>query len=153
LPGWVGLLNDRAYRRVFVFGRGEQTWVPKLGDTDQVPCQTLTTKSKVHPIPDDPERRPLLAPKPKTPYRSRPAPPIARYSSRFPSPDVCADPNTEDRTEKSPSIKVIMRAPAVRRMLVSYAFMAFVTVSVNAVFVLWLYVPVDAGGLGFNVSA
>lgn len=45
-----------------------------------------------------------------------------------------------------------MRTPAVRKVLVSYAFMALVTVSVHAVFVLWLYTPISAGGVGFSVS-
>lgn len=49
-------------------------------------------------------------------------------------------------------MREIARNPAVRRVLVSYAFMALVTVSVNAVFVLWLYTPVRYGGVGFSVS-
>ncbi|CAE6442456.1 unnamed protein product [Rhizoctonia solani] len=68
---------------------------------------------------------------------------------RSPSPDVCG-PVADDTEKEAPSVKEIMRISSIRKILVSYGFMAYVTVSINAVLVLWLYTPVSAGGIGFN---
>jgi hypothetical protein len=40
----------------------------------------------------------------------------------------------------------------IRRVLVSYVFLAIVTVSIDVLLVLWLYMPVTKGGVGFAVS-
>ncbi|KAF8607066.1 MFS general substrate transporter, partial [Ceratobasidium sp. AG-I] len=103
--------------------------------------ESLAEKKPKPSLPSDPERRPLLAHKTQRP-QSRPRP---RYThSRLPSPDLI------DLEKPTPSMRELVRTPAVRRVLVSYAFMALVTVSVNAVFVLWLYTPVHYGGVGFS---
>lgn len=106
-------------------------------------AQTRPRKTSSAFSDDSPERRPLL---PKHKSKSRPYP-VARYPSRLPSPE---NTRKDDGEKSTPSMKTILRTLAVRRVLVSYAFMAFVTVSVNAVFVLWLYTPVKAGGVGFD---
>ncbi|KAG9047839.1 hypothetical protein FS837_001374 [Tulasnella sp. UAMH 9824] len=46
----------------------------------------------------------------------------------------------------------IVRDPIIRRVLVSYIFLALVTVSIHAVWVLWLYMPIAKGGVGFTTS-
>ncbi|KAG8914587.1 oxidation resistance protein 1 [Tulasnella sp. 417] len=46
----------------------------------------------------------------------------------------------------------IIRDPIIRRILVSYTFLALVTVSIDAVWVLWLYMPIAKGGVGFTTS-
>ncbi|QRV77494.1 major facilitator superfamily transporter [Ceratobasidium sp. AG-Ba] len=84
--------------------------------------------------PEDPEQRPLLP---------KPSHSTSRCSSS--SASTCAD---IDKTTYS--IREILGIPAIRRVLVSYGVMALVTVSVNAVFVLWLYTPIHLGGMGFN---
>jgi len=50
------------------------------------------------------------------------------------------------------SSREIFMYPAVQRVLIAYAAMALVTVSVDAVTVLWLFTPVAMGGIGFSVS-
>ncbi|KAH7335700.1 major facilitator superfamily domain-containing protein [Rhizoctonia solani] len=54
--------------------------------------------------------------------------------------------------EPAPSMRNILKDITVRRVLVSYAFMALISVSLNAVCVLWLYTPARLGGLGFSTS-
>ncbi|KAL5632165.1 hypothetical protein ACGC1H_000243 [Rhizoctonia solani] len=46
----------------------------------------------------------------------------------------------------------ILRNISVQRVLVAYAFMALISVSLNAVCVLWLYTPIKLGGVGFSTS-
>jgi hypothetical protein len=46
----------------------------------------------------------------------------------------------------------ILMNTTVQRVLLSYAFMALISVSLNAVCVLWLYTPTKLGGVGFSVS-
>ncbi|KAG9091161.1 hypothetical protein FS749_016749 [Ceratobasidium sp. UAMH 11750] len=89
----------------------------------------------------DPEQRPLL------PKLRHPKPLPHSMYVRLPSPDAHIYTSPE---KSAPSMREILRAPAVQRVLVSYGFMALVTVSVNAVFVLWLYTPVQLGGIGFS---
>ncbi|KAJ1299323.1 hypothetical protein OPQ81_011041 [Rhizoctonia solani] len=89
------------------------------------------------------ERRPLLDSKPRT-Y----SPPTVP-NPRLPSTDVCGS-TRDSRKEHVPSLKEIMRIPYLRKILVSYGFMAYVTMAINAVMVLWLYTPVKIGGVGFN---
>ncbi|CAE6364898.1 unnamed protein product [Rhizoctonia solani] len=67
----------------------------------------------------------------------------------------CKDGNTltqHDVDEPIPSMWEILKDIAVRRVLVSYAFMALISVSLNAVCVLWLYTPAKLGGVGFSTS-
>lgn len=112
-----------------------------LGYSSCAAPQSLAEKKPKSSLPYDSERRPLLPSKTHRPqYRSR------YTQTRLPSPDAI------ELEKPVPSMRGILRAPAVRRVLVSYAFMALVTVSVNAVFVLWLYTPVHSGGIGFSVS-
>ncbi|CAE6476447.1 unnamed protein product, partial [Rhizoctonia solani] len=40
--------------------------------------------------------------------------------------------------------------PYVRKVIISYGLMAYVTMAINALMVLWLYTPVKAGGIGFS---
>ncbi|KAG8902164.1 hypothetical protein FRB99_004801 [Tulasnella sp. 403] len=40
----------------------------------------------------------------------------------------------------------------IQRVLIAYIFLALVTVSIDALWVLWLYTPVSKGGVGFTVS-
>ncbi|KAG8975286.1 hypothetical protein FRC05_006229 [Tulasnella sp. 425] len=44
----------------------------------------------------------------------------------------------------------IVRDPIIRRILVSYVFLALVTTSIEAVWILWLYMPIAKGGVGFS---
>lgn len=55
-------------------------------------------------------------------------------------------------TEPEMSIAQILKLPRVRAVLGNLSFLSFTTVSIEAIFVLYLYTPVGAGGLGFNVS-
>ncbi|CAE6416381.1 unnamed protein product [Rhizoctonia solani] len=94
------------------------------------------------------ERRPLLTSKPRT------------YSHPFSTPTKCATPQllspndcgpALDSTKMdSPSVKDIVFTPYIRKILISYGFMAYVTMAINALMVLWLYTPVKAGGIGFS---
>lgn len=92
--------------------------------------QSLVEKKAKSSLPSDPERRPLLS---------------SRVQAESPKKTGLETP--------VPSMGQILRAPAVRRVLVSYGFMALVAASVNAIFVLWLYTPLHSGGIGFSVSA
>ncbi|CAE6460588.1 putative membrane protein YCR023C [Rhizoctonia solani AG-1 IB] len=95
------------------------------------------------------ERRPLLASNPLNNSRYSASTERSFPNPRLPSPDTCG--SAADDTEKeAPSVKEIMRIPSIRKVLFSYGFMAYVTVSINAVLVLWLYTPVNSGGIGFD---
>ncbi|KAG8944718.1 hypothetical protein FRC03_001951 [Tulasnella sp. 419] len=50
------------------------------------------------------------------------------------------------------SAKDILADMYVRRVLTSYTFLALVTVSIDAVLVLWLYTPLAGGGIGFTTA-
>lgn len=52
--------------------------------------------------------------------------------------------------EPEMSIAQIMRLPRVRAVLINLAFLAITNVSIEAIFVLYLYTPVNDGGLGFT---
>ncbi|CAE6444371.1 unnamed protein product [Rhizoctonia solani] len=54
--------------------------------------------------------------------------------------------------EPIPTMRGIIQNIAVRRVLISYAFMAYISVSLNAVCVLWLYTPAKLGGVGFSTT-
>ncbi|CEL63443.1 Protein ZINC INDUCED FACILITATOR 1 OS=Arabidopsis thaliana GN=ZIF1 PE=1 SV=2 [Rhizoctonia solani AG-1 IB] len=54
--------------------------------------------------------------------------------------------------EPIPSMRNILMNTTVQRVLLSYAFMALISVSLNAVCVLWLYTPAKLGGVGFSTS-
>ncbi|CAE6430366.1 unnamed protein product [Rhizoctonia solani] len=54
--------------------------------------------------------------------------------------------------EPIPSMWNILKDTSVQRVLVSYAFMALISVSLNAVCALWLYTPAKLGGVGFSTS-
>ncbi|KAH7337118.1 major facilitator superfamily domain-containing protein [Rhizoctonia solani] len=104
------------------------------------------------PTAGDAERRPLLASNSRNYSGS--------YSTshthsvpnpRLPSPDICG--SRLDGAEKhAPSVKEIMRITSIRKILISYGFMAYVTVSINAILILWLYTPVKSGGIGFSTA-
>ncbi|KAG9087322.1 hypothetical protein FS749_002997, partial [Ceratobasidium sp. UAMH 11750] len=86
-------------------------------------------KLVLHP---DPEQHPLL------PEPCRPPEPHCHTHTQT---------NLDD---PAPSIQEILCAPAVQRVLVPYGFMALITASTYAVFILWLYTPVELGGTGFS---
>ncbi|KZV80868.1 MFS general substrate transporter [Exidia glandulosa HHB12029] len=52
--------------------------------------------------------------------------------------------------EPEMSIAQILKLPRVRAVLLNLSFLSLTTVSIEAIFVLYLYTPVPAGGLGFN---
>ncbi|CAE6426824.1 unnamed protein product [Rhizoctonia solani] len=97
------------------------------------------------------ERRPLLVSKPRT------------YSQPVPIPTNCANFQLSAPDDSSPilentkingaSAKEIILTPYIHKILVSYGFMAYVTMAINALMVLWLYTPVKTGGIGFSVSS
>ncbi|KAG8950189.1 hypothetical protein FRC03_012946 [Tulasnella sp. 419] len=55
-------------------------------------------------------------------------------------------------TSQHLSAKEIMQDMIIRRVITSYIFMAAITASVNALFVLWLFTPVTKGGIGFTTA-
>lgn len=89
--------------------------------------QSLAEK-KLKSSSSDPEGRPLLLPQ---------------------APKSCG---VLEAGRPVPSTRQILQIPAVQRALVSYAFVALMAASVYAVFTLWLYTPVESGGIGFSVS-
>ncbi|CAE6427595.1 unnamed protein product [Rhizoctonia solani] len=82
------------------------------------------------------ERRPLLSSKHQT------------YSQPT-SPQLVSSNKCNPKADES-SAKESIFTPYIRRILVSYGFMAYVTMAINALMVLWLYTPVRDGGIGFN---
>ncbi|KAG8750810.1 hypothetical protein FRC11_010034 [Ceratobasidium sp. 423] len=97
------------------------------------------------------ERQPLLASTPSSySQTSTPTtgpvsnPQIPSQGAQGPTPDCTGNHVT--------SAKEIIRIPYVRKILVSYGFMAYVSMALNALLVLWLYTPVNAGGIGFSVA-
>ncbi|CAE6430579.1 unnamed protein product [Rhizoctonia solani] len=82
-------------------------------------------------------------------YRPIPREVPREIEARF-SNDSSSTPHQID--EPIPSMRDILTSTAVRRVLVSYAFMALISVSLNAVCVLWLYTPAKLGGIGFTTS-
>ncbi|CAE6469536.1 unnamed protein product [Rhizoctonia solani] len=98
---------------------------------------------------NNPERRPLLT-SPSQAYSQYSVSTIGPVqSSRPPSPDGCGSAANETEKE-APTVKEMMGIPSIRKILISYGFMAYVTVSINAVLVLWLYTPAKSGGVGFS---
>ncbi|KAF8713217.1 Sugar transporter, partial [Rhizoctonia solani] len=98
------------------------------------------------------ERRPLLASPPQTYSRYSTSTIRSIQSSQPPSPDGCGSAANETEKE-APTVKEMMGIPSIRKILISYGFMAYVTVSINAVLVLWLYTPAKSGGVGFSNHA
>ncbi|KAF8668081.1 mfs general substrate transporter [Rhizoctonia solani] len=82
-------------------------------------------------------------------YRPIPREVPREIEARF-SNDSSSTPHQID--EPIPSMRDILTSTVVRRVLVSYAFMALISVSLNAVCVLWLYTPAKLGGIGFTTS-
>ncbi|CAE6466404.1 unnamed protein product [Rhizoctonia solani] len=161
-PALGGFLSHPAERYPFVFGYGLFRQYPYL-----LPCLVGSGFSTIgliaaiffleESLPKDEtptshhaERQPLLNSNPRNLIRScstSTTEPIS--NTRPPSPN--AYKLTLDGVEKhAPSIKELMQIRIIRQVLVSYGFIAFVTVSINAVLVLWLYTPVSAGGIGFS---
>ncbi|KAG8887941.1 hypothetical protein FRB98_008699 [Tulasnella sp. 332] len=58
----------------------------------------------------------------------------------------------EARTPPTPSFREIVSDPIIRSALLAYVLMAMVTVSIEALMPLWLYMAVEKGGLGFSTS-
>lgn len=50
------------------------------------------------------------------------------------------------------TVRQILSDKIIQRILVSYVFLALVTSSSDAILPLWLYMPLDKGGIGFTVS-
>ncbi|CAE6459209.1 unnamed protein product [Rhizoctonia solani] len=93
--------------------------------------------------PTSAERRPLLGSNPRT--YSRP--------STTPTPNLSQNvrqPTSEDVGEHVPSAKEIIGNQYVRKIIIAYGITSFVTVSMSALMVLWLYTPVNIGGMGFS---
>lgn len=63
--------------------------------------------------------------------------------------EVAYKPDLE--LERRMTASDIVKDPIIRKILVSYIFLAVVTVSIDAVWVLWLYMPISKGGVGFTV--
>ncbi|KAF8746695.1 mfs general substrate transporter, partial [Rhizoctonia solani] len=101
---------------------------------------------------NNPERRPLLASPPQAYSRYSVSTIRPVQSSQPPSPDGCGSAANETEKE-APTVKEMMGIPSIRKILISYGFMAYVTVSINAVLVLWLYTPAKSGGVGFSNHA
>ncbi|GAB1520632.1 hypothetical protein RhiTH_003714 [Rhizoctonia solani] len=99
---------------------------------------------------NNPERRPILASPPQTYSRYSTSTIRSVQSSQPHSPDGCGSAANETEKE-APTVKEMMGIPSIRKILISYGFMAYVTVSINAVLVLWLYTPAKSGGVGFSV--
>ncbi|CAE6466361.1 unnamed protein product [Rhizoctonia solani] len=69
-----------------------------------------------------------------------------------PTPRLPAQDASDCTGKHVTSAKEIIRIPYIRKILVSYGFMAYVSMALNALLVLWLYTPVKAGGIGFTVA-
>lgn len=52
--------------------------------------------------------------------------------------------------EPEMSLAHIMKLPRIRTVLINSCYLSFTTVAIEAIFVLYLYTPVDSGGLGLN---
>ncbi|KAG8753537.1 hypothetical protein FRC11_007327 [Ceratobasidium sp. 423] len=162
-PALGGFLSHPAERYPSVFGFGLFRLYPYL-----LPCLAGSAFSILgliagvlfleeslprHQSPDSTsaERRPLLASESRTnhpAYSTSTTRPVA--NPQLPPPD--ARESTPDSTEKNvPSVKEIMCIPYTRKVIISYGVVAYVTIAINAVMVLWLYTPVKAGGVGFSV--
>ncbi|KAG9021960.1 hypothetical protein FRB95_001085, partial [Tulasnella sp. JGI-2019a] len=66
-----------------------------------------------------------------------------------------ASTTTTDEDQAPPprmSLREIIADPIIRSVLVTYMLMAMVTVSLDALMPLWLYMGIDEGGLGFSTS-
>ncbi|KAL5632163.1 hypothetical protein ACGC1H_000243 [Rhizoctonia solani] len=88
--------------------------------------------------------------RPSTTEHSEPSEPLlatGTHSSRY-----SRISSYRDVGEPIPSMWDILRNISVQRVLVAYAFMALISVSLNAVCVLWLYTPIKLGGVGFSTS-
>jgi MFS family permease len=59
---------------------------------------------------------------------------------------------TTAQSKRDRSLRHLFQFPAVRAVIIAYIFLALVAVSVEAVLVLWLYTPVDGGGIEFSVQ-
>lgn len=69
-----------------------------------------------------------------------------------------AIPTDEDLSTIKPvavpkaSVSELIALKTVRSVLISWVFVAFVTISIDAVWSLWMFTPVSVGGLSFTVS-
>ncbi|CAE6452530.1 unnamed protein product [Rhizoctonia solani] len=144
-PGIGGFLSHPAERYPFIFGFELLRQYPYLP-----PCLVGSALSTVglvigilflvETLPRDSvrtgaERRSLLVSKPQTYTRFCPA------SALRP-----------DQNSRPTSVKDITRDPYVRKVLVSYGFMTYITAAIHSLMVLWMYTPVEAGGMGFSTA-
>ncbi|KAH7337116.1 major facilitator superfamily domain-containing protein [Rhizoctonia solani] len=95
------------------------------------------------------ERRPLLGSNPRTYSQSSTAPTTPPVSDPDHSQNA-RRPTSEDIGEHVPSVKEIIGNQYIRKIIISYAITTFVTVAISALMVLWLYTPVNIGGMGFS---
>ncbi|KAL5632730.1 hypothetical protein ACGC1H_005624 [Rhizoctonia solani] len=113
---------------------------------ESLPKDRTTTSSHA-------EQQPLLTSNPQNPHQSYSASTIpSAPNSRLPSPDAACARTLYAAEKRAPSVREIMRVSSIRKVFISYALMAYVTVSINTVSVLWLYTPLDSGGMGFSVA-
>jgi hypothetical protein len=49
------------------------------------------------------------------------------------------------------SVSQILGDPLIRNVLISYGFLALTSNSNDIIFALWMFLPIDDGGLGFSV--
>ncbi|QRV77495.1 major facilitator superfamily transporter [Ceratobasidium sp. AG-Ba] len=98
--------------------------------------ETLASKRPGQDV--HPEQRPLLSK------------PVGVQQTSYQTTPSCSSPASTNSDARPYSNREILTIPAVQGVLLSYAFMALVTVAVEAVFILWLYTPVSLGGLGFS---
>ncbi|CAE6426810.1 unnamed protein product [Rhizoctonia solani] len=112
---------------------------------ESLPKDRTTTSSHA-------EQQPLLTSNPQNPHQSYSASTIpSAPNSRLPSPDAACARTLYAAEKRAPSVREIMRVSSIRKVFISYALMAYVTVSINTVSVLWLYTPLDSGGMGFSI--
>ncbi|CAE6439665.1 unnamed protein product [Rhizoctonia solani] len=111
---------------------------------ESLPKDRITASSQT-------ERQPLLTSTHQS-HRSYSTPTVQPVPNPRPPSLDASDPALDGVEKRAPSIKEIMHIPSIRKVLISYGFMAYVTVSINAVLILWLYTPVKSGGIGFSAG-
>lgn len=65
---------------------------------------------------------------------------------RSPSPPL----SPTRRTEEHSSVWELLSIPQIQTVMISYAFLALISVALDAVLVLYLYEPISLGGVGFT---
>ncbi|KIO26876.1 hypothetical protein M407DRAFT_23822 [Tulasnella calospora MUT 4182] len=61
-------------------------------------------------------------------------------------------PKPDSTIDQRMTVPEIIRDPIIRRVLGAYIFLAIVATSIEAAWILWLYMPIAKGGVGFTTS-